>query len=106
MIGAIITFLVLLGLIKIFERGRDDLDNFQVGMVAVVPILAMVITQVVLGLLYPQPMLIVALPPLVLIGFTYFLLYKNLEIPMGRSITYTAAVVIVNLVMAVVFVSR
>lgn len=105
MIGALITFLVLLGLIKTFERSRDDLDNFQVGMVAVVPILAVVVVQVVLGLLYPQPLLMMVLPPLVLIGFTFFLLYRNLEIPIGRSIAYTVAVVIVNQGLAVVLVS-
>jgi len=98
--SALITFGVLFGLIKIFERDRDDLDNFQIGMVAVVPILVVVIISVVLGLLYPQPLLMATLPPLVLIGATFFLLYKNLEIPMGRSIAYTVAVVIVNEILA------
>ncbi len=105
MLGALITFVVLFGLIKIFERSRDDLDNFQIGMVAVVPILVVVIIQVVLGLLYPQPILMLALPPLALIGFTFFLLYKNLEVPIGRSIAYTVAIVIINEVLAVVFAS-
>ena len=45
------------------------------------------------------------LPPLALIGLTFFLLYKNLEIPVGRSIAYTAAVVIVNEVLAFVLVA-
>jgi hypothetical protein len=103
MIGALITFVVLFGLIKVFERSRDDLDNFQIGTVAVVPILVVVIVRVVLGLLYPQPVLMMILPPLALIGSTFLLLYKNLEIPIGRSIGYTIAVVIVNEVLALVF---
>src|SRR5690606_3288362 len=102
MIGALITFVVLFGLIKVFERSRDDLDNFQIGTVAVVPILVVVIVRVVLGLLYPQPVLMMALPPLALIGSTFLLLYKILEIPIGRSIGYTIAVVIVNEVLALV----
>jgi len=67
MLGALITFLVLFGLIKIFERSRDDLDGFQIGTVAIIPILVVVVIQVVLGLLYPQPILMLVLPPLVLI---------------------------------------
>lgn len=105
MLGALITFLVLFGLIKIFERSRDDLDSFQVGVVAVVPILIVVIIRVVLGLLYPQPILMMVVPPLALIGFTFFLLYKNLDIPLARSIGYTVAVVVVNEVLALVLAS-
>ena len=96
MLGALITFAVLFGLITIFERDRDDLDNFQISMVAVVPIIVVVLIRVVLGLVYPQPILMIALPQLALIGVTFLLLYKNLEIPVGRSIGYTVAVVIVN----------
>ncbi len=46
MFGALITFLVLFGLIKIFERSRDDLDSLQIGMVAVVPILVVVVIRI------------------------------------------------------------
>lgn len=99
MLGALVTFLLLFGLIKIFERGRDDLDNFQIGMVAVVPVLSSVVAQVVLGFLYPEPSLILTVPLLVLIGMTFFLLWKNLEIPKGRSGAYTVAVVLVNFVL-------
>ncbi len=103
MLGALITFAVLFGLIKIFERGRDDLDGFQIATVAIIPILVVVVVRIALGFLYPQPMLMMVLPPLVLIGLTFFLLYKNLEIPLGRSIAYTVVVVIVNEALAVVF---
>ena len=96
MIGALVTFLVLFGLIKVFERKRDDLDNFQIGMVAVVPILIVVVIRIVLGLLYPQPILLLVLPPIALIASTFLLLFKNLEIPVGRSVGYTVAVVIIN----------
>jgi hypothetical protein len=105
MLQALVTFAALFGLVKVFERDRDDLDGFQIGAVAVVPILVVVIITVVLGLLYPQPILMMVLPPLALIGVTFFLLYKTLEIPLGRSIAYTVAVVIVNQVSAMVLVS-
>ena len=96
MIGALITFFVLFGLVKVFERNRDDLDGFQIGVVAIVPVLVVVVIRIALGLLYPQPVLMTLLPPLVLIGVTFFLLHKNLEIPLGRSIGYTLVVVIAN----------
>jgi hypothetical protein len=104
-LGALITFAALFGLVRVFERGRDDLGNFQIGMVAVVPVVVAVITTEVLGLLYPQPVLMMVVSPLVHIGVTFFLLYKNLEIPIGRSIAYTVAVVTVNQVLAVILAS-
>lgn len=100
MLGALVTFLVLFGLIKVFERDRDDLDNFNIAMVAIVPVLSVVVIQVVLGLLFPEPNLMLILPPVVLVGLTFILLWKNLEIPKGRSAAYTVAVLIVNEVLA------
>ncbi|MDX1507953.1 MAG: hypothetical protein R3358_06715 [Woeseiaceae bacterium] len=96
MIGAFFTFLVLFGLIKVFEKGRDDLDNFAIATVAIVPVLIVVVVRIVLGLLFPNPVLMLALPPLVLIGATFGILWKHLEFPIGRSIMYTVVVVIVN----------
>ena len=96
MLGAFLTFLVLLGLIKVFERKRDDLDNFSVVMVAVVPVICVVLVNWSLAIFYPDPALQAFLPLLVLIGVTFALLWKNLEIPVGRAIGYTVAVVLVN----------
>jgi nitrate reductase NapE component len=103
MVGAIITFFVLFGLIKTFERKRDDLDNFNIATVAIVPILSVILVSGALAFFYPNPTLQVFLPPLVLIGTTFALLWKNLEIPVGRSIGYTVAVVVVNELLAYVF---
>ncbi len=96
MLGALITFIVLFGLIKVFERDRDDLDNFSIGMVAVVPIISIVVIQVVLAFVFPEPTLMLILPLVALIGLTYFLLWKNLDIPKGRSAAYTVAVLLTN----------
>lgn len=101
MIAAFITFLVLYGLISVLERDRDDLDGFVVASVAVIPVLATILVRIVLGLLYPDPLLLQLVPPLVLIGLTFVLLWKHLEIPLGRSIGYTVVVVAVNEVLAV-----
>ena len=68
MLGAFFTFLVLFGLIKLFERGRDDLDNFVVATAVVIPILVAILIQIALGFLYPDPLLLRFLPPLALIG--------------------------------------
>ena len=100
MFGALITFLVLFGLIKIFERDRDDLDNFSIGMVAVVPIISVVVIQVALAFVFPEPTLMLISPLVALIGLTYFLLWKNLEIPKGRSAAYTVVVLLTNVVLS------
>jgi len=100
MLGAFFTFLVLFGLVKTFERKRDDLDNFSIATVAIVPVIAVVLVAGALAMFFPEPMLQMVLPPLVLIGTTFGLLWKNLEIPVGRSIGYTVAVVVANEVLA------
>ena len=96
LVGALLTFLVLFGLIKLFERDRDDLENFTIGTVAVVPVLAAILIKVVIGLLYPDPIVLLVVPPVLLIALTFILLWKNLEIPVARSILYTIVVVIFN----------
>ena len=103
MITILLTFLVLFGLIKVFESKRDDLDGFQAATVAIIPVVSAMLVQIVLGILYPQPLLLVLVPALVLVGLTFFLLYKNLEIPIGRSIGYTVVVIAVNQVVALFF---
>lgn len=96
MIGALLTFIVLFALIKVFERERDDLDNFSIATVAVVPVLSVIAVRVILGFLYPNPTLMFLLPIVVLIGMTFYLLWKNLEIPFGRSAMYTVVVLLMN----------
>ena len=96
MVGALVTFFVLFGLIKLFERGREDLDNFTIGTVAVVPVLAAILVRFVVGLLYPDPVILLVLPLVLLIVLTFILLWKNLEIPVVRSVLYTVVVVAVN----------
>lgn len=96
MLGALLTFLVLVALVKIFERKRDDLDNFSIATVAVVPVLSVIAVRVTLGMLYPNPVLILLVPLIVLIGMTFFLLWKHLDIPASRSAAYTFAVILVN----------
>lgn len=96
MIGAFVTFLVVFALIKVFERNRDDLDNFNIATVAVVPVITVILVRIGLGFLYPDPTLMLLLPALVLIGMTFGLLWKNLDIPAGRSAAYTVVVLLVN----------
>ncbi len=102
MIGGFFTFLLLFGLIKLFERGRDDLDGFVIASAVIVPILVAILFRVALGLLYPEPLLLILLPPVALIVLTFFLLWKHLEIHAGRSIGYTVGVVVVNETLAIV----
>jgi hypothetical protein len=100
MIGAFVTFLVLFGLVKTFERKRDDLDNFNIATVAVVPVLSVILVRIVLSFVYPDPTLMALLPAAALIGLTFGLLWKNLDIPVGRSVIYTIVVLVVNEVLA------
>lgn len=103
MIGALLTFCFLFLIIKIFERDRDDLDGFAIGTVAVVPILALVIANVVLFFAFPESTARMYVGPIVLVAMTFGLLWKNLEISVGRSAAYTVAVVAFNIGMAMIF---
>lgn len=103
MIGALLTFCFLFLLIKVFERERDDLDGFAIGTVAVVPILALVIVNVVLLFAFPESPAPTVVGPMILVAMTFGLLWKNLDIPVWRSAAYTAAVVAFNIGMAVIF---
>ncbi len=103
MIAAFVAFLVLVALIKVIERGRDDLDGFVIASVAIIPILAVIVARVAVGFVYPEPLLLMLLPPLILIGLTFGLLWKHLDIPIGRSIGYTVVVVIVHQGLAILF---
>ena len=96
MIGALAVFLVLFGLVKLVEKDRDDLDNFQIATVAVVPVLSVILVRVLLGIFLPDPILMLVLPALVFVGLTFFLLWKNLEISLGKSIAFTVIVLVVN----------
>ena len=96
MINALVAFIVLFGAIKLCERQRDDLDNFAIATAAVVPVLIVFLLRIVLALTFPDPTLTTVLPPIVLIGATFGLLWKNLEIPAGRAALYTVLVVLVN----------
>ena len=97
MLSALVAFVVLFGLIKVFERKRDDLDNFNIATVAIVPILANILVGSVIGMAELQPSLLTQLLPGVVLALaTFLLLWKNLEIPVGRSLIYTIAVVSVH----------
>ena len=96
MIGAFVTFLVLFGLIKLFERKRDDLDNFNIAVVAIVPVIAVALARFALALVLPDLLLAMIVSSALLIGVTFGLLWKNLGIPAGRSAAYTVVVVLVN----------
>ncbi len=96
MIGAFFSFIVLFSAIKLVERGRDDLDNFVVATVVVIPILVAILIRVLVGILYPEPLLLAILPPVALIALTFGLLWKHLEIHAGRAVGYTVLVLVVN----------
>lgn len=49
--GALLTFLVLFALTKIFERQRDDLDNFSIATVPVLSVVAVLLVNEGLGYL-------------------------------------------------------
>ncbi len=103
MIGALLTFALLFGLIKIFERERDDLDGFAIGTVAVVPILALILVNIALAFTIPESGFALFLPSIVLVALTFGLLWKQLDIPAARSAGYTTAVVAFNIVLGFFF---
>ena len=105
MIGALLTFLLLFALIKFFERDRDDLDGFTVGTVAVVPVLGLVLVNIAIAFTVPESVIALFLPLIVLVALTFGLLWKHLEIPLARSVGYTIAVVVFNIVLGFLFAS-
>ena len=105
MIGALLTFFLLFGLIKIFERERDDLDGFTIGTVAVVPVLALILVNVAISFTIPESTIAQFLPFVILVALTFGLLWKHLDIPVTRSVGYTTAVVAFNIALGFFFAS-
>lgn len=97
MIGLFLTVLVLFGLIKLFEKERDDIETFNLITVAIVPAISSFLTMVAAGVFFPEFPLLQFLPLAVLIATTFGLLWKHLEIRAGRSALYTLVVVVLNI---------
>jgi hypothetical protein len=97
MIGLFLTVLLLFGLIKFFEKKRDDIETFNLITVAIVPAISSFLTLVAVGAFFPELPLLQFLPLAVLIATTFGLLWKHLEIPAGRSALYALAIVVLNI---------
>jgi hypothetical protein len=96
MIGALVTFLVLYGLLYWLERNRTEVDAFSIGAVAVVPVLLVVLVSIGLAFLYPDPVALAVVPLLTLLVATFVLLLKIMRLSVGRSAAYTAVVLVLN----------
>lgn len=92
MLGILISFAVLFALIKIFEKDRDDLDDYSVATAAIVPGLLGLLASIGLTAAEAEQMISLLVPAAVVVLATFFLLWKNLELSLGRSIAYTVAV--------------
>lgn len=97
MIGAFLTVVFLFGAIRLFEKDRDDIETFNLLTVAIVPAIASFLTLLVVGAFFVEMPLLRLLPLAVSIGMTFGLLWKNLEIPAGRSAIYTLGVFALNI---------
>ena len=93
---AFVTFVVLVALVKIFERKRDDLDNFNIAIVAIIPVLVVFMGNFALRMLVPDPGNLLYILSAIQVGLTFILLWKNLEIPVARSLAYTITVVLIH----------
>lgn len=100
MVGALVTFLVLYGLLYALERNRTEVDGFSIATVAAVPVLAALLVTVALGLLYPNPVLLATVPLAVLLVGTFLLLRKMMDLPVGRSVAYTGVVLALNITLS------
>jgi hypothetical protein len=96
MIGALITFLVLYGLLYGLERQRTEVDGFSIATVACVPVLLTVFVTIILGMFYRRPLALAVVPLATLLVATFLLLRKMMELPAGRSAAYTAVVFVLN----------
>jgi hypothetical protein len=89
---ALITFAFLYVLIFVFEKSRA-IDPFLVAEAVVAPIIAAFLPAVVAGLL-GYMMLAGWLWVLILLGATFFAVWRLLEMPPFRSAGYAAAVAV------------
>jgi hypothetical protein len=87
---ALITFAFLYVLVFAFEKNRA-IDSFLVAEAVVVPIIAAFLPAVAVGLL-GYMMLAGWLWTLILLGATYFTVWRLLEMPAFRAAGYAAAV--------------
>lgn len=94
MLQAFIVFLVLFGLIWIFERKRrEELDVFSIGGAIAVPLISAVLIAIVGWFLGFYPWSVYAAVIVALVA-TYLVLWRLLGISAGRSAAYTGAVVV------------
>ncbi len=96
----LVNFLVLLGIVKLFEPERDDIGIFDLVIVAVVPAFLALAIAVALGLFIGPVLLQLVTPTLLIALVTYALLRRFLKIPAKRAVWYAIGVVAVNSVFA------
>ena len=96
MIGPIFTFLVLYILIKASEGNREDVSGLMIVILALIPAVSVIVAT---GLLRPvglEPWVLICLRSVLLAGITLGLLWKFLGVPVGRSLAFSAATVLVS----------
>ena len=103
MLGGILIFLFLWGLIAIFERDRDDLDAFSIATAVIGPTVAVIVVRIASGLL-GLGLWAGLLELLALVVVTFLVLTMHLEVKRGRAIGYTVAVVVFNFALGVGFI--
>ncbi len=93
---AFLTFVFLYALIFIVERKRRDIDAFLVAVAVVAPVIAAFLVTIAAGF-FGYRALAAWLWMLTLLGVTFVVLRRTLEMPAGRALSYTGAVLVFSL---------
>ena len=102
MISALLSFLVLLGLLWRFERDRARLDPLRVGLAVFLPLLRVIAMRVVSARAGIAPVAGEVAAVAVFLVATWCALWRLVAVPRGAAFVYAAVVVVVNVVAATV----
>ena len=103
MLGVAVNFVVLYGIVWLFERKRSELDAGSIATAVIIPVIVLILFRVAAYFLGLGVVGDISSPILYLL-VTFFVLWKLLEIPVGRSATYSIALFVVNVGLAMVLI--
>ncbi len=91
---AILTFLFLYAVIWLFERKKQRVDPFRVGVAAIVPVGLMYLVSIFGAIFIESSAIVMALSSTILAAATFLTLWQVVGIPPLRCVLYIFAVII------------
>jgi hypothetical protein len=94
---SLLTFAFLYGLIFLMERGRSEVDPFLVAVAAIAPMISAFLLAFAAGIFGLPAIVTIWIWMITLIGVTFLVLLRTLQIPVVRAVGYTIAVFVFGL---------